>query len=312
MGILGQLLDRRRESGLKKRLGPEWGAFYYQNGLWPSEGTTCNGDGSLHIPAYGITVPAKSGGGKELVRAEYLLSALCKRANVEFEVQQDRVVASIDGLKIGLRKSSDFATLAEVFEEDTYRFHEEGDFLFMDIGANIGLAALYFASRYKAPVFAFELVPSTAAIARENFALNPQFASQIQLFEYGLADKDQAMTISVNRDVTAGNSIYQQQGQTQENVQIKDAAQALRSIAEQKNGRKLVVKLDAEGAEYCIMRRWNEDSLMSHIDLLMIEWHDGCGESVDTIREVLTQNHFGWFERKHHQAPVGYVYAYKK
>ncbi|WP_048054006.1 FkbM family methyltransferase [Thermoplasma volcanium] len=55
----------------------------------------------------------------------------------------------------------------------------------LDIGANIGDSAIYFALKGAAHVYAFEVVPSTSEICKENVRLN-NLDGKITVFNYGL------------------------------------------------------------------------------------------------------------------------------
>jgi FkbM family methyltransferase len=231
------------------------------------------------------------------------------KAGVRFTIEQDMLFAEIDGLRLRMFRSDDVETLREVFLEQLYRFDLPGEHLTLDIGSNIGLASLYFARYHGGPVYAFELVPSTAEQTRTNFALNPEWSRNIKFFDYGLADSDQEFEIKTDPDHSAGNSIYRSRGSHVQKVRVRNAADVVKEALAEKEGRRVVVKLDAEGAEYAICRLWDKAGLLKEMDVLMMEWHRQDGESVDEIRDILRANGLRWFERQNWDSPHGMIYA---
>ncbi len=305
------MVEQRRQTILRKKLGTSWGNFYIKHGLWPSPSTSVDSNNILRVASHGLEIKEGSPGGEIALRAEFLLDSLRDQGGILMRVDGNELFAELDDLKIRLTNLGDLPTLGEVFLERLYQFDRSGEFVFMDIGANIGLTSLYFASQYEGPIYSFELVPSTAECAAFNFGLNPKHETRITLHTHGLSDKDQKLRIRIDSNDTAGNSIYQQIGDELQPVEVRDAATALQAIVEAHPSRDVVVKLDAEGAEYAILRRWNETSMLRNISILLMEWHQSDRENIDDLRTILRANNFSWFERRHHEAPVGFLTAWK-
>ena len=88
----------------------------------------------------------------------------------------------------------------EIFVDKIYKLPKSVNFLLfknnqkyavLDIGANRGYASLYFAMQeWCEKIFAFELFPQICQAARANFSLNPALATKINLYEYGLGNKE--------------------------------------------------------------------------------------------------------------------------
>src|SRR5262245_18478234 len=98
------------------------------------------------------------------------------------------------------------AVCSEIFEGKTYpqiRFKEPVRTI-VDMGANVGAAAVYFAMTYPgASVFAFEPAPSSYALLAANTADLPQIKS----FDVGLFDRDRQADLYCGLDDAAQNSI---------------------------------------------------------------------------------------------------------
>jgi hypothetical protein len=99
------------------------------------------------------------------------------------------------------------------------------------------------------------------------------------------------------------------EGGSMEKVSVRDAAAVVAGI--DAKGRKLVVKIDAEGAEYEIMRRLAEKDQLGRIDVLFIEWHEREGCDPAELRTILADAGFRWFERQHGEVRVGMITAFR-
>ena len=76
-------------------------------------------------------------------------------------------------------------------------------------------------------------------------------------------------------------------------------------------GKRIFVKLDAEGAEYEILEAWSRASCLSQVDVLMLEWHVVPNRTLEEIRGCLSSAGMNWFERVHPTEPVGFVTAWR-
>jgi hypothetical protein len=95
-------------------------------------------------------------------------------------------------------------------------------------------------------------------------------------------------------------------------VRARDAGQTLTEAFANRGGRNIVVKIDAEGAEYEILHSIARSGVLGQIDLLFLEWHARPGFDPEEIRQVLRKAGFQWFERGHPEAPVGMFTAYRR
>jgi FkbM family methyltransferase len=128
----------------------------------------------------------------------------------------------------------------------------------VDIGAHVGLTALY-AAAHGARVTAFEPNPQTFALLEANLALNPMLASRIVAIAAALAEADGRASLFAKGNADSGSSLHRAverggilAGHPTGMVTVRDAAAVL---AELNIARTTLVKLDAEGAEYRILPR---------------------------------------------------------
>lgn len=101
-----------------------------------------------------------------------------------------------DGNKIKFHNNEVF-TIFESFFYGEYEFvpHCEDEKILIDIGANIGDTALYFANKGY-DVYAFEPLPQICEIAYKNINLNPNLKEKIKFFNKAVSYKNGALTIS--------------------------------------------------------------------------------------------------------------------
>jgi len=239
---------------------------------------------------------------------------LAERAGAEFEIDEDEIRLKVAGIEAILRDTVDVSVAHEIFVGRVWKFELPGSLLVLDVGSNIGLASLSFLSTHDAEVWAFDLVPSTARLARANLDLNPQLAARAKVFEYGLSDSDREFDLSVDPDHRVDNSIFTEKrgsGSVIEKVAVRDAGGVLREALDQLNGRKLVMKLDAEGAEYEILERLSNLGLLGKIDLLLLEWHVRPDRDPEEIRKLLRGAGYFWTEHESESFPVGFLSAYR-
>ncbi|MBX3117845.1 MAG: FkbM family methyltransferase [Fimbriimonadaceae bacterium] len=314
MGFVESLKRRAKLLLYRRQFGNDWAKALVENNIWPLMGARLGPSGQLIVDGLGDPIAKPSNGALMLLRVLRVAQALHLQVGARFEINEESVLIRIDDLSILASSSDDIAVVAEVFAEQMYRFDMPGSRLILDIGANIGATGLFFAKSYACEVWAYELVPSTAERAKQNFALNPDLANQITLQAYGLSDRDQELEISVDPDHRPSNSLYQPivgSAKEVERVTVRDATVVLGEALKVLGERKLVVKLDAEGAEYEILERLQYSGLLSRIDLLLLEWHERDGQNPDSIRSLLREAGFCWMERLHPDAPVGFIGAYK-
>lgn len=282
------------------------------NAAWPMPAASVDANGALVVEGL-ITIPSPSPAALIVLKKLRMAIELAGRAGAKFSFRDNEVGIDVDGVCGLALNEADLGIFSEIFLEGLYLFNMPGPFFVLDIGANIGMSALFFVRNYSADVRAFELVPSTAELARRNLAMNPTFAPRIAFEEFGLADKDGEFEISADPEFRPSNSLYQAPSTSgvKEKVRVRDVASVFEETLASLGDRKLVVKLDAEGAEYEIIERLAEQKLLERIDLLFLEWHRREGKDREDLRNALRKAGFRWTEREHAEAPVGYITAFR-
>ncbi len=215
-------------------------------------------------------------------------------------------VAQGEGLNLGHIFDGDgILIVKEIFKNDEYHFDIGKEAVVIDIGMNIGLASLYFATREEVKaVYGFEPFKPTFEQAVFNFKINEKYARKIHSYNYGLGDSDKELSfdysprtpgrMSTVKTIGAINPSRKHETRT-ETVQIKNAATEIKIITERHRDQKIVLKCDVEGAEKEIFESLDAAGALKDIDVLMLEYHF----SYDVpLLEMLKRNGFVYFKQK--------------
>lgn len=203
-------------------------------------------------------------------------------------------------VRVALENEDDFRTTYDVYAGGHYdRMNDsapEGSVVW-DIGANLGVASLIFAQNPKVgKVYAYEPMAHTFDCAMRSLTVNPTLACKIKLENLGIGKSDREIKVNYTKKVKAAiglaeiparlKNLYEIQPQDMEEVTMRlaDAAAVLRAIRLRHPDAPILMKLDAEGAEYEILDRLIEAGVMHEISAAAIEWHDLPGEKYLTSR----------------------------
>ncbi|GAB6053393.1 hypothetical protein JCM17960_22130 [Magnetospira thiophila] len=116
----------------------------------------------------------------------------------------------------------------------------------IDVGANIGASAVYFALHFPGvPLRAFEPVRHTFDLMRKNVAPFPQ----VTAVNAGLLDRACALEITTAGAAGEGSSIKQSIAARFDSRAMADFQRASKALADLKGERRLLLKIDTEGCE---------------------------------------------------------------
>lgn len=313
-GLVDRLRHRARVFVYRKRFGAKWAEPLARHGIFPPPNSSIDERGHLQIFDLGASVPEPNPVALKTLRAVRLLTDLHLRAGANFQFRERDVEVRVGGITAIAEETADIHVFHEVFVERIYDFQRPGSYTVIDIGMNIGLASLFFAKEYGAQVHAFELIPSTFELAQRNLHLNPELAAKITVHPFGLSDKDSELQIRFSPQDRAGGSMFSTTSlsdATDVNATVKDVAPFLSQAIEDLDGRQLVLKVDAEGAEYEILERLDSEGLLPKVNVVLLEWHPRQGKDPEELRERLKRNGFQWFERRHPEVNVGLISAFR-
>jgi FkbM family methyltransferase len=208
--------------------------------------------------------------------------------------------------------------ISEVFVDRDYHFSISESAVVIDIGANIGISSLFFSTMTGVEkIYSFEPVLDTYNQAKYNFSLNDKINKVVQINNEGLGKNNRSEVFIFNKDMKGNTGVrgdlspsYSSKDHvfSEVTVSICDASEKISAITNENLGKKIVVKMDCEGAEYEIFENLVANNCLIRIDVFMIEWHD---KGPKQIEDVLKNNNFCFFSRN--LGPnSGMICAYKK
>jgi FkbM family methyltransferase len=192
--------------------------------------------------------------------------------------QADAPILEWDGIRIHASTWDDVRFLEEIFFKHTYRVLSQADLCCIDVGMNVGLTSLMFAKMSNVrTVHAFEPFPETYQRGLANFALNPELAAKIVPHNFGLAARDETVTVRLNnqRFISGSANLFEQAGDHEVELAVRDAAAVLGPIVAEarSRGQQIVVKVDCEGSEFAVFETLTQTGLLGSVDAFAVEWH---------------------------------------
>ena len=226
-------------------------------------------------------------------------------------VKSDHVVLETrNGIKLKIRVfSTDLIAFTHVWILEEYKksgFEIKNDDTILDIGAHIGLFALYVSQFCKnGKIFCFEPVDENFNLLKENIKLNN--IKNIIASKLAVSSKSGNVTIFLNED-ESGHSMYLLGSKS---VQVKSIS--LKEILDSNNIEKCdFIKMDCEGEEYEIINSLPED-YFEKIKKMCIEYHF-AEEKPNLIKDLM--NKLKTYSYSTSIRPIlkdiGFLYALKK
>jgi len=193
-------------------------------------------------------------------------------------------------------------TAHEIFGENVYAFEYGRDVVVLDIGMNVGLASLYFASIPTVrKVYGYEPFSFTFQKAQSNIALNPSLMGKIVVNNTGVAGSSRTAEVSFNRQdhtsmgihgVVADHGVDPGLNKI-ERIQLEDVSKVISRVRNDHPRTEIIVKMDCEGSEYEIVEKMKKDGLLRGITHFQIEWHIfSAADKPSSIISALRENGF--------------------
>ena len=155
----------------------------------------------------------------------------------------------------------------------------------LDLGANVGYASVYFASRWNnSQILAVEPAPANLGLLRRNTEAWPNIGTlQAAVWSH-------PATVSVANPAEATNAFRMREASAQEDNGVP--AYTVSQLMERQGWRHLdLLKMDVEGAEAQIFQ--DETDWLDQVSVMVVELHDrivpGCAES---LYRALRGRHF--------------------
>lgn len=245
----------------------------------------------------------------------YYAKRIYNICNGKFEITKyGELLLHIEGITFTINDKEELYIINEVFADLFYNLNVIDDIVVIDIGQNVGISSLYFASKENVKkVYGFELFPDTFNLGQININNNPILATKIISKSYGLGKEDRELTLEYSSKSKGRMSIYglpnnKNKDIKKVNVFIKDVYTELKMISKEESNYTLACKMDCEGAEYEILERLFEQKAIGLMDIYLIEWHK---RNPDYLVDLFVQNGFKTLKTTFEEEMAGMIYAFK-
>ncbi|MEM4097782.1 MAG: FkbM family methyltransferase [Candidatus Micrarchaeaceae archaeon] len=238
-----------------------------------------------------------------------------KQKNPYYKIKIDagRVNFTFNNKKIALyydsekQLSNTVGLIHEQFILEQYKWLNVKDKDVVDIGANIGDSAIYFAVKGAKHVYAFEPYPYSYNLAKRNIAEN-KLEKVVTILNKGIGPNP--LKIKIKADYKNSGSTDLKSFDSGEEIKIM----TLEDIVKQYRIDNGILKIDCEGCEYGIVLNAKKETLKK-FDQIMIEYHYGYKNLVRKLKEAgfhvkitVPQFYFN-SDAKNHNMVLGLIYA---
>ncbi len=234
-----------------------------------------------------------------------------------------------NGLRITSRNVDEYNNIYEIYKSNFYGYYigENKDEIVLDIGMNIGGAALYFFTKKEVKkIYGYEPFKDTYLHALENMKDNGCLEDgRLECFRLGVSDTNEERDITYNKNMSCGQSsdmevnryargnyqdweMISSDDDETERIQVVDIKDIVEKIYQTYEEENIILKMNCEGEEYKILDRLDECNLFCRIKVIMLEWHYKGEESIARI----LKKHGYIFWHFYRGNNLGLIYAYKK
>jgi FkbM family methyltransferase len=226
--------------------------------------------------------------------------------------QSEGLVINANGLKLFSKSLIDVQIAYNIAIRKVYNFLITSPTIVIDIGANVGYSALWFAQNKNViKVFAFEPVRPTYNQALLSVDLNPELKNKIEFRNVGLYGTELTTSIAYNKNHHTISSVLftkeylKSSGKNKEeyiSIELLSACETINSIIDfqKKMQCSLILKVDCEGSEYSILNSFTS-KIWSSVDVILMEVH---GENFQELQKVLLTQGYSLFSINHQHNAV--------
>jgi FkbM family methyltransferase len=204
-----------------------------------------------------------------------ILADLHKHANFSFTLAGTKLIAARGEVKFEIVSMLEAGMLFDIYARGVYRLLTAESILLVDVGANIGISAVYAASELGAEVHGFELVPSVASRAITHVATNG-LESRVHINAFGLGRSEAEIEVLFSEEHAGSTSLHLNSAQSPGASKVPCTIRSVEVLRETftSSKKRKFMKLDCEGAEYSILEALEESQLLSELSGFLLEYHE--------------------------------------
>lgn len=197
--------------------------------------------------------------------------------DADYDSESGFVSVSFNGMRYLFSGALNNGDLAGVFALREYSSLDVSGQNVIDVGANIGDSAIYFAAMGAKHVYALEPFPSSFEYAKKNVEIN-NLGEKITIINAGLSDADGEIAI----DPAFENTPMHQMRSSQSGIRVP--VLSLGTLMANYEVTDAVLKMDCEGFEYPSILS-SSPELLQRFRRIQIEYHYGPDKLVDKLRK---------------------------
>ena len=221
-----------------------------------------------------LPLKAKLRDGKEIELRSFnalnLISRVYKLGHITFDDKEDIVRINFTDKKRELvfHGGMNNGDLANIFVKNEYNFLRVKDKMILDVGANIGDTAIFFALNGAKKVIGIEPFQKNFKIAEKNVSFN-NFSNEIELVQAGCSSESGSIKITPDEQSNIESVIKKsEEGEDISLISLKDI------IKKYQISKDSILKIDCEGCEYDIIEDAADETLL-HFSQIQLEYHSG-------------------------------------
>jgi FkbM family methyltransferase len=266
--------------------------YYVQDSFWreacsagkvPIEKIQLQKDGSLQLTLGAETLELpKTDIAVTLLKSYVKLESISRNSNSRFSwnAEYGALDCVHDGVLYQISSADDAYVLREILLDGVYGCYFCRPTVVVDVGANVGFAALQFAANNPdARVVACEPLHDVYLRAISNVALNPHLKERISIHNVALFSHNGEEVVRSNTHNRVRSSLVIDNPELAVGkeeaiaVTVSRASEFIRKVVKNNQGRALVLKLDCEGSEYAILDDLISSGSLCQVNMVMFEWH---------------------------------------
>lgn len=236
------------------------------------------------------------------------------------------LLLKLKNIQIKVNSKDEFNNVKEVLLDQIYNYflNDGKKDVILDIGMNIGDSILYFLQNDNVKkIYGYEPFRRTFELAKENLKLHLKNTDRIEIFQYGISNKNEKRIIDYNSDMSCDQStisetcekayefylkwgIIEEKNKERELIIVKKASDVFKPIIKKHHDNNIILKMDCNGEEYNILEELLKEGILSEISFIMLKWHY---KGKELLLQYLKQAGFSyWCNDK--EKNMGMIYAY--
>ena len=233
-----------------------------------------------------------------------------------FSISNATVIAKVSEIEFEIQTAEELFILQEIYLKNCYNFSLPQNVVVVDVGMNVGLASLFFASKNSVKhVYGYEPFAPTFNQCLSNLNRNQGLSEKISPHQFGLGSREETLRLEydVKRkgQMSVPVKLFDEQptGLPYEEIKLVPIIQVLNQVSTKHPDLSIVCKIDCEGGEYELFDVFAEHGIPDSITLIILEWHKYGPEP---LLKILDKNDFISVATSNSGRRSGMIYAFRQ